>query len=61
MSQPPLIEISDLRVTFHGDDGRTTHAVDAVDLTVPTGATTGPITVTTPGGTVTTHTSFTVQ
>ena len=41
MSQPPLIEISDLRVTFHGDDGRTTHAVDAVDLTVPNGATLG--------------------
>jgi uncharacterized repeat protein (TIGR03803 family) len=29
--------------------------------TVPTGATTGPLTVTTPGGTVTAHGSFTVQ
>lgn len=29
--------------------------------TVPIGATTGPITVTTPGGTTTTHTTFTVQ
>jgi ABC-type multidrug transport system fused ATPase/permease subunit len=25
----PLIEIEGLRVVFHGDDGRTTHAVDA--------------------------------
>src|SRR5215469_5799876 len=41
MSEAPLIEISDLRVTFHGDDGRTTHAVDAVDLTVPNGTTLG--------------------
>jgi hypothetical protein len=29
--------------------------------TVPTGATTGPITITTPGGTVTTKESFTVE
>jgi hypothetical protein len=28
----PLVDIRDLRVLFHGDDGRTTHAVDAVDL-----------------------------
>jgi peptide/nickel transport system ATP-binding protein len=41
MSRPPLIEISDLRVTFHGDDGRTTHAVDAVDLAVANGSTLG--------------------
>jgi peptide/nickel transport system ATP-binding protein len=41
MSEAPLIEISDLRVTFHGDDGRATHAVDAVDLTVPNGRTLG--------------------
>ena len=41
MSEAPLIEISDLRVTFHGDDGRTTHAVDAVDLTVPNRTTLG--------------------
>jgi peptide/nickel transport system ATP-binding protein len=37
----PLIEIRELRVTFHGDDGRTTHAVDALDLTVANGATLG--------------------
>ena len=29
----PLIEIRDLRIRFHGDDGRITHAVDSVDLT----------------------------
>jgi peptide/nickel transport system ATP-binding protein len=41
MSDTALIEISDLRVAFHGDDGRTTHAVDAVDLTVANGSTLG--------------------
>jgi peptide/nickel transport system ATP-binding protein len=37
----PLIEIEGLRVVFHGDDGRTTHAVDSVDLSVSNGATLG--------------------
>ena len=41
MTGTPLIEIRDLRVTFRGDDGRTTHAVDAVDLAVARGATLG--------------------
>ena len=41
MTDAPLIEIKDLRVTFRGDDGRTTHAVDAVDLAVARGATLG--------------------
>src|SRR2546423_14883152 len=41
MAVPPLIEIKDLRVIFHGDDGRTTHAVDSVDLSVANGATLG--------------------
>jgi peptide/nickel transport system ATP-binding protein len=41
MTAGPLIEIRDLRVTFHGDDGRTTHAVDCVDLSVANGATLG--------------------
>ena len=41
MTDVPLIEIRDLRVTFHGDDGRTTHAVDSVDLSVANGATLG--------------------
>jgi peptide/nickel transport system ATP-binding protein len=41
MTQAPLIEIQGLRVLFHGDDGRTTHAVDAVDLSVARGATLG--------------------
>ena len=36
-----LIDIRDLRVLFHGDDGRTTHAVDRVDLSVANGATLG--------------------
>ena len=37
MTGVPLIEIEGLRVTFHGDDGRITHAVDAVDLSVANG------------------------
>jgi peptide/nickel transport system ATP-binding protein len=41
MSHSAVIEISDLRVTFHGDDGRSTHAVDALDLTVANGSTLG--------------------
>jgi peptide/nickel transport system ATP-binding protein len=41
MTETPLIEIEGLRVLFHGDDGRTTHAVDAVDLSVSRGATLG--------------------
>ncbi len=41
MIDAPLIEIRDLRVTFRGDDGRTTHAVDTVNLTVARGATLG--------------------
>jgi peptide/nickel transport system ATP-binding protein len=41
MTDMPLIDIRGLRVTFRGDDGRTTHAVDTVDLTVVNGATLG--------------------
>src|SRR5256886_13878669 len=41
MSASPLIEIKDLRIRFHGDDGRITHAVDGVDLSVANGATLG--------------------
>jgi peptide/nickel transport system ATP-binding protein len=41
MTAPPLIEIEGLRVLFHGDDGRVTHAVDSVDLAVAHGATLG--------------------
>jgi peptide/nickel transport system ATP-binding protein len=41
MTPTPLIEIQNLRVVFHGDNGRTTHAVDAVDLAVAQGATLG--------------------
>ncbi len=41
VTSAPLIEIEGLRVVFHGDDGRTTHAVDQVDLTVANGATLG--------------------
>jgi peptide/nickel transport system ATP-binding protein len=36
-----LLEIEDLRVVFHGDRGRTTHAVDGVDLKVARGTTLG--------------------
>ena len=41
MTDAPLIEIRDLRISFHGDDGRITHAVDTVDLAVARGATLG--------------------
>src|SRR6202166_4711962 len=41
MTDVPLIEIEGLRVIFHGDDGRITHAVDRVDLSVAHGATLG--------------------
>ncbi|HZC96987.1 MAG TPA: ABC transporter ATP-binding protein, partial [Bradyrhizobium sp.] len=41
MTAGPLIEIEGLRVIFHGDGGRTTHAVDRVDLSVAKGATLG--------------------
>jgi peptide/nickel transport system ATP-binding protein len=41
MTETPLIAIENLRVLFHGDDGRTTHAVDSIDLTVAKGATLG--------------------
>ena len=41
MTDTPLIEIEGLRVIFHGDNGRTTHAVDRVDLSVANGATLG--------------------
>ena len=41
MTVMPLIKIEGLRVIFHGDDGRTTHAVDCVDLSVANGATLG--------------------
>ena len=37
----PALEIERLRVSFHGDDGRTTCAVDGVDLTVRRGQTLG--------------------
>jgi peptide/nickel transport system ATP-binding protein len=41
MTDVPLIEVEGLRVVFHGDDGRTIHAVDSVDLSVANGATLG--------------------
>jgi peptide/nickel transport system ATP-binding protein len=41
MTAAPLIEIENLRVVFHGDGGRITHAVDSVDLSVANGATLG--------------------
>jgi uncharacterized repeat protein (TIGR03803 family) len=50
-------------VQFNGVPATTVHnsGSNYVWATVPAGATTGPITVTTPGGTSTTHDSFTVQ
>ena len=36
-----LLVIEDLHVTFHGERGRVTHAVDGVSLSVPRGATLG--------------------
>jgi len=41
MTENTLIDVRGLRVLFHGDDGRTTHAVDSVDLSVTNGATLG--------------------
>jgi len=37
----PLLEIADLKVVFRGDLGRSTHAVDKVDLSVMPGTTLG--------------------
>ena len=37
----PLLEIENLKVIFHDDRGRTTHAVDCVDLTLRRGQTLG--------------------
>jgi peptide/nickel transport system ATP-binding protein len=41
MTSNALIDIEGLRVLFRGDDGRITHAVDSVDLSVSNGATLG--------------------
>jgi peptide/nickel transport system ATP-binding protein len=41
MTVAPLIDIGELRVVFHGDRGRTTHAVDAVNFDLARGATLG--------------------
>ena len=50
-------------VSFNGVAATKVHnsGSNYILATVPAGATSGPITVTTPGGTETTHTSFTVQ
>jgi peptide/nickel transport system ATP-binding protein len=37
----PLLEVENLKVIFHGDRGRITHAVDCLDLTVQRGQTLG--------------------
>jgi peptide/nickel transport system ATP-binding protein len=37
----PILEVENLKVIFHGDRGRTTHAVDCLDLTVRRGQTLG--------------------
>ena len=39
--EAPLLAIESLKVVFHGDRGRTTHAVDTVDLDLMRGATLG--------------------
>lgn len=31
IAEPPLVEIANLKVVFHGDRGHTTHALDALD------------------------------
>jgi peptide/nickel transport system ATP-binding protein len=41
MTAKALIEIEGLSVSFHGDDGRTTYAVDGIDLSLAHGATLG--------------------
>src|ERR1700709_1140569 len=41
MNTAPLVEIQGLRVAFHGDGGRITHAVDSLDLSVAKGSTLG--------------------
>jgi peptide/nickel transport system ATP-binding protein len=41
MSTAPLIDIAGLKVVFHGDRGRTTHAVDTVNFDLARGATLG--------------------
>src|SRR6516164_6171068 len=41
MTRDPLLAIEELKVTFHGDRGQTTYAVDRVDLTVARGRTLG--------------------
>src|SRR4029079_19459251 len=41
MTASPVIGIEGARGVLHGDGGRTTHAVDSVDLSVANGATLG--------------------
>jgi peptide/nickel transport system ATP-binding protein len=41
MTGDSLLSIGNLKIIFHGDRGRTTHAVDSVDLTVGRGRTLG--------------------
>jgi peptide/nickel transport system ATP-binding protein len=40
-TQAPLLAIEGLKVVFHGERGRATHAVDTIDLTLTRGATLG--------------------
>ena len=41
MTATALVEVADLKVTFHGDRGRVTHAVDTVRFDLARGATLG--------------------